>query len=82
MWMVLAGAFLVAGGVLYMLWEALGRRELSAPRAADSARPGENGSRQTIEPQHQGLAFLGLARNWPAVAMMAGGAALLLFGAV
>jgi hypothetical protein len=39
----------------------------------------EHGS-QTLEPQHQGLRFLGLSKNWPGIVTIALGALLLAFG--
>ncbi|HXV30859.1 MAG TPA: hypothetical protein VD840_11045 [Sinorhizobium sp.] len=78
MWAILIGAFLVFCGILYLAVEALGRRRLSeAPDPSEKEDP-----TRTLEPRRQGLRFLGLARNWPGVALMVGGAALLLFGAV
>lgn len=76
MWAILIGALLVICGLLYMLREALGGRRLSEPH-----RSSENGVGPTLEPPQQGLAFLGLTRNWPGLALMAVGAILLIFGA-
>jgi hypothetical protein len=75
-WTVLGGAFLVICGLLYMIAEALGRRRLS-----EEPDRSANDPTQTLEPRRQGLRFLGLVRNWPGVALIAGGAALLLLGA-
>lgn len=72
---ILIGALLVICGLLYMLREALGGRRLSEPhRTPESGAP-------TLEPPQQGLAFLGLTRNWPGLALMAAGAILLIVGA-
>jgi len=72
MWAILVGAVLMIGGLLYLFQEALSRR-LSAPRQS------AHGS-ETLEPRRQGLRFLGLSRNWPALMAIAAGALLLVFG--
>jgi hypothetical protein len=70
------GAFLVIAGVIVLAKAALDRGRLSGTtQAAPNIRDG------TLEPQHRGLRFLGLASNWPGLALMAFGAVLLLFGA-
>ncbi|WFU11450.1 hypothetical protein QA646_23930 (plasmid) [Rhizobium sp. CB3090] len=69
---ILIGVILVIGGLLYLLREALGRR-LSEPHR--SMQGGE-----TLEPQHQGLRFLGVSRNWPGLLFIAAGVLLLVFG--
>nr|WP_245181710.1 hypothetical protein [Sinorhizobium mexicanum] len=72
--------------MLFMAWEALGRRQLSNPSTPPSHDgrgrdgPGRDGTGPTLEPEQQGLGFLGFGRNWPGLALMAIGAALLLFG--
>lgn len=72
---ILIGAALVACGVLQLFWQALRRRPLSDPhRSASTANI-------TLEPRSQGLRFLGLARNWAGVAMIAIGMAILIFNA-
>lgn len=71
MWINLVGALLVICGLLYMVREVLYRRQLSDPH-------GEG--QPTLEPRQQGLRFLGLARNWPGLAMIMIGAVLLLIG--
>jgi len=76
MWMILVGIFLMICGMLYMIREAIGRRRLSG-----RSRPSRSGTHLTLEPWRQGLGFLRLARNWPGLALMAVGAAFLLFGA-
>jgi hypothetical protein len=73
MWAILAGAVLMIGGLLYLFQRPLSRRS-SEPR--QSAHGGE-----TLEPQRQGLRFLGLSRNWLALLVIVAGALLLLFGA-
>jgi hypothetical protein len=72
MWLILIGAVLVIGGFLYLFRQALSRR-LSEPHESG------HGS-QTLEPQHQGLRFLGLSKNWPGIVTIALGALLLAFG--
>lgn len=72
---VLIGAFLFIFGILAMVWEALARRRLSRP-------PKQENDRQTLEPRHQGLRFLGPTRNWLGVGLTTVGGVLLLFGAL
>jgi len=67
------GAFLVIAGVVLLAKAAIDRGRLSG--AASGPRDG------TLEPEHRGVRFLGLAGNWPGLALIAFGAALLLFGA-
>ena len=70
------GAFLVIAGVIFLAKAALDRGRLSGTKEAPAdVRDG------TLEPQHRGLRFLGLASNWPGLALMAFGAVLLLFAA-
>lgn len=71
---IILGAILIVIGLLYMLREALSRRRLSDPHRQASSEP-------TLEPRRQGVAFLGLGRNWPGLAMMIAGAILLIAGA-
>lgn len=73
---ILLGAVLVICGVLYMAKEALSARRLSQSPQSFRATPGV-----TLEPRRQGVAFFGLRRNWPGMALMAAGAVLLLLGA-
>lgn len=70
------GMILIIAGLLYLVWIALSRRELSAPpdRAA-------NLNSRSLEPSGQGLRFLGLKQNWAALALIAVGAAILIFSA-
>jgi hypothetical protein len=79
MLVILLGALLVIGGLLYMATEALRRGRLSGT-AGSSARPADVRD-GTLEPARHGVGFLGIAGNWPGLAMMALGALLLLFGA-
>ncbi|MFC5068312.1 hypothetical protein [Flaviflagellibacter deserti] len=71
---VLLGSLMLICGVLYTLWQALAGRPLTDPSRLSRGE-------QTLEPKRQGLAFLGLARNWPGVALMALGAICVLYGA-
>ena len=69
------GALLVIVGVVLLARSALDRGRLSGTA---NAPPGIRDG--TLEPQHRGVRFLGLAGNWPGLALMAFGAVLLLFG--
>jgi hypothetical protein len=69
------GALLVVGGVLYMARQAIRRGRLS------EARPAAPGARNdTLEPSGRGRGF-DLAANWPGLALIVGGALLLMVGA-
>ena len=68
------GALLVTGGVLFMAAQAIWRGRLSG-RWSRSRWAGD-----TLEPRESGSGF-GLAANWPGLALIALGAALLLAGA-
>lgn len=70
------GAFLVIAGVVFLAKAALDRGRLSG-----TTQPPPGVKDGTLEPQHRGVRFLGLASNWPGLALMAFGAVLLLFGA-
>ena len=72
---ILLGALLVFGGVLYMVRAVIWRGSLSGP---DSGRP----VRGTLEPRRRGVGFLGLETNWPGILLIATGAILLLSGIV
>ncbi|MBB2793813.1 UNVERIFIED_ORG: hypothetical protein GGD58_002672 [Rhizobium pisi] len=72
MWAVLIGAALIIGGLLFLLRPTLRRRP------SDPHLMPQTGA--TLEPRRQGLRFLGLSRNWPALAIIAVGALLLVFG--
>jgi hypothetical protein len=69
----LLGALLLLGGLVYMAWAAIRRGRMSDP----AANPNDAG-RQTLEPRHRGLGFLGWATNWPGLVMAAVGGLLLL----
>jgi sulfite exporter TauE/SafE len=75
MMVILLGALLVFGGVLYMVRAVIWRGSLSGP---DSGRP----VRGTLEPRRRGVGFLGLGTNWPGILLIATGAILLLSGIV
>ncbi|MGH6861795.1 MAG: hypothetical protein ACRECY_16205 [Phyllobacterium sp.] len=70
----IVGAVLLIGGVLSAVRTALSHRKLSQP-----PRTTDNDNEASLEPQRQGLGFLGLKQNWPAIALMVAGAALLLY---
>ncbi|TDQ33939.1 hypothetical protein DEV91_104142 [Phyllobacterium brassicacearum] len=70
----LVGAILVIAGVLYSTWVALGHRKLSRP-----PQSADNENAPSLEPDKQGLRFLGLSKNLPAVIAVVIGAALLLY---
>jgi len=72
---ILLGALLVFGGVLYMVRTVIWRGSLSGP---DSGRP----VRGTLEPRRRGVGFLGLGTNWPGFLLVATGAILLLSGSL
>lgn len=72
MWAILIGAALIIGGFLFLFSSALGRKP-SHPHQVP-----QGGS--TLEPRRQGLRFLGISQNWPALAVIAVGALLLAFG--
>lgn len=72
--MKIAGALLIGAGLLYAVWVAISARRLSTP-----PKHPDNENRPTLEPGGQGLRFLGLNRNWPALVLMAIGAALLIY---
>ena len=67
------GAFLVIVGLIYAAAQPIWRGRLSRRSAADVAGG-------TLEPRRPG-AGLGIAANWPGLAMIAIGAILLLLGA-
>ncbi|WP_064681181.1 hypothetical protein [Rhizobium bangladeshense] len=72
MWAVLIGAALIIGGLLFLLRPTLRRKP------SDPHRMPQGGA--TLEPRQQGLRFLGLSRNWPALVIIAVGAFLMAFG--
>ncbi|MBZ9654540.1 hypothetical protein [Phyllobacterium lublinensis] len=71
----LIGAILIIAGVLYSTWVALRHRSLSRP----PHQTADNENTASLEPRRQGLGFLGLSRNLPALVAIAAGAALLLY---
>ena len=73
MFLMVLGALLVLGGLLYMASTAIWRGPLSGP---DSSRP----VRDTREPPRRSVRFLGLGTNWPGILLMAVGAVLLVSG--
>ena len=74
MFLMVLGALLVLGGLLYMARTAIWRGPLSGP---DSSGP----VRDTLEPPPRSVRFLGLGTNWPGILLMAIGAVLLVSGA-
>src|SRR6267143_7033854 len=74
MFLMVLGALLVLGGLLYMARTAIWRGPLSGP---DSSGP----VRDTLEPPRRSVRFLGLGTNWPGILLMAIGAVLLVSGA-
>ena len=74
MFLMVLGALLVLGGILYMARTAIWRGPLSGP---DSSGP----VRDTLEPPARSVRFLGLGTNWPGILLMAIGAVLLISGA-
>ncbi len=73
--LVLLGALLVFGGVLYVAFQPIWRGRLSGRRQLRPGRPGD-----TLEPETPASGF-GIKSNWPGLAMIALGAALLLAAA-
>ena len=67
------GALLFIGGIVYLASQAIWRGRLSG-QGRSSAGTG------TLEPPSRGLGFLGVGSNWPGLAALLIGAALLLFG--
>jgi hypothetical protein len=80
MLVILLGALLVIGGLIYMASEALRRGRLSGTAGSSAQSPADVRD-GTLEPARHGVGFLGIAGNWPGLALMALGALLLLFGA-
>jgi hypothetical protein len=68
------GVLLVVVGILYMAGQAIWRGRMSEPG------PAGLGSRNTLEPAHRGVRFMGLGPNWPGLLLVAAGAILLLVG--
>ena len=68
------GAILVIAGVLYSAWSALSGRRLSRPPQSP-----DNQNSPSLEPRGQGLKFLGLTRNIPAIVLIVVGGIMLLY---
>ena len=66
------GTILVIAGVLYSAWQVLGRGPLSGGRRLGA------GEGKTLEPPRGPARSLGLAREWPGLALIGLGAILLL----
>ncbi|RUM25307.1 hypothetical protein EFQ99_11135 [Rhizobium vallis] len=73
MWAILTGAALIIGGLLFHFSSALHRKPSNPHQMPEGGT--------TLEPRRQGLRFLGISQNWPALAVIALGALLLAFGA-
>ena len=74
MFLMVLGALLVLGGILYMARTAIWWGSLSGLRSSGPVP-------DTLEPSRRGMRFLGLGANWPGLVLMAIGAVLLLSGA-
>jgi hypothetical protein len=70
------GALLFICGIVLMARTAIFRGEMSEPHAS---RRGSGDV--TLEPRHRGLRFLGVAANWPGIALAVVGGLMLLWGA-
>ena len=68
------GVLLVVVGILYMAGQAIYRGRMSEPG------PAGLGSRNTLEPAHRGVRFMGLGPNWLGLLLVAAVALLLVFG--
>lgn len=71
--LIIIGALLVLGGVVYMAMAVINRGRMSDPRP----NPGDTADR-TLEPRHRGLGAFGWAANWPGLLMVALGVLLML----
>jgi hypothetical protein len=83
MTLVMIGALLVVGGVVFMAAQPMWRGRLSSVKRRGqevSEEPGPVGATDTLEPRRPARGF-GLKANWPGLAMVAAGAILLLAGA-
>jgi hypothetical protein len=74
MLLIWLGALLFVAGIVYLAGQAIWRGRMSEPG------PVGLGSRNTLEPAHRGVRFLGIGQNWPGLLLVAIGAILLLFG--
>ena len=77
MFIIWLGAFLVVCGLICMVYETLRRGRLSGTQ-----RPTPSVEDGTLEPRRHGVGFLGLAGNWPGLALMGAGFLLMLLGAL
>jgi hypothetical protein len=68
------GALLFVIGIVLLAGQAIYRGRMSEPG------PAGLGSRNTLEPAHRGIRFMGLGSNWPGLLLVALGAILLIFG--
>jgi hypothetical protein len=68
------GALLFVIGIVLLAGQAIYRGRMSEPG------PAGLGSRNTLEPAHRGVRFMGLGSNWPGLLLVALGAILLIFG--
>ena len=68
------GALLFVIGIVLLAGQAIWRGRMSEPG------PAGLGSRNTLEPAHRGVRFMGLGSNWPGLLLVALGAILLIFG--
>jgi hypothetical protein len=73
MFLIMLGALLVLGGLLFIIRAAIWRGPLSGQDSLPV--------RDTLEPPRRGLGFLGIGANWPGILLMAIGAVLLVSGA-
>jgi hypothetical protein len=74
MLLIWLGALLVVIGIVLLAGQAIYRGRMSEPG------PAGLGSRNTLEPAHRGVRFMGLGTNWPGIFLFAAGAILLLLG--
>ena len=70
MFLMVFGALLVVGGILYMARTAIWWGSLSGLRSSGPVP-------DTLEPSRRGMRFLGLGANWPGLVLMAIGAVLI-----
>ena len=68
------GALLFVIGIVLLAGQAIWHGRMSEPG------PAGLGSRNTLEPAHRGVRFMGLGPNWPGLLLVAVGATLLLVG--
>jgi hypothetical protein len=68
------GALLFVIGIVLLAGQAIWHGRMS------ESGPAGLGSRNTLEPAHRGVRFMGLGSNWPGLLLVALGAILLLVG--